>query len=337
MLMPSVGEKPPLVTRRRPARRRAGPGSRSRMTPRSVAFRQASLRVDAVLLDARERVAADEVGAVVEADDPAEAGLVRVRRLVDVVAPERERGLEAQRVARAEAARLDAFGEELAPERAAGFGRGHDLEAVLAGVAGARDEELVLHEGQLGAGALLERGDLRAEDARQVGRRRPGPARRASRSAPGGRAARHRHRRRDERADAARVSRSAFEALPTTRKRCGIEPVDVRVVDDAAVVVAEQRVVAAAFGDRRDVVGDGAAERARGVGAGDEEAAHVRDIEDAGAARGRRCAPRRCPCTGRASPSRRRARCARPGARAGRRVGSCAGSRSGWWASCGAL
>ena len=67
------------------------------------------LAIGAVLLDARERVAAREFGAVVHAHDPAEAGLVRIRGLVDVVAPERERGLEAEGIARAEAARLDAF------------------------------------------------------------------------------------------------------------------------------------------------------------------------------------------------------------------------------------
>ena len=139
----------------------------------------------------------------------------------------------------------------------------------------------MLHEGQLGAGAPFERGDLGPEDARHVG--------------AGGGALHGEHDglllaveqfgigiRRYERADAFGVARGV-RGIAYDEEAHGIEPVDVGVIDDAAVVVAEERVVAAAFIQRRDVVGHGAAHRARGIGAGDEEAAHVRDIEDAGA------------------------------------------------------
>ncbi len=230
-------------------------------------------------LDAHERVAADELGAVVEAHDPAEAGLERRRRLVDVIAPEHERRLEPQCISRAEPAWLDTLGDELAPDRAAGFRRCSDLEAVFSGVAGARDEELVPHERQLGAGAMFERRDLRADDARQV--------------AAGSRALNGEHhrlllaveqldvhtglyQRADLRGVAAGVRRVADD-----EEALRVEAVDVRVVDDTAVLVAEQGVMAAALGDLGDVVGDGAPQQALRIGADDEQAPHVRNIEDA--------------------------------------------------------
>ena len=72
-----------------------------------------------------------------------EAGLEHRRRLVDVVAVQPHRGFEAQRVARAEAARDDvgrpARLEQRLPHAVGHVRRHEDLEAVLAGVAGARD------------------------------------------------------------------------------------------------------------------------------------------------------------------------------------------------------
>src|SRR5439155_11788717 len=53
-----------------------------------------------------DRVLADEV-TLLRLHDPSEAGLERVRRLVDVVAVERVRHLEAERIAGAEADRRD--------------------------------------------------------------------------------------------------------------------------------------------------------------------------------------------------------------------------------------
>ena len=71
---------------------------------------------------------------------PAEAGLDRAARLHQVVAVEVEADLEAQRVARAEAGRRRAARDERVPDRAGVAGRDEQLDAVLAGVAGAADE-----------------------------------------------------------------------------------------------------------------------------------------------------------------------------------------------------
>ena len=73
-------------------------------------------------------------------DRPGEAGFDRARGLVDVVAVEAEPRLEPQRVARAEPDRLHAvLRQQQLGEIRRLVGRDRDLEAVLAGVARARD------------------------------------------------------------------------------------------------------------------------------------------------------------------------------------------------------
>ena len=96
----------------------------------------------AFLLLPAQHVVADEL-LLLPADRPAEIGLEHGRRLVDVVAVEPHRRLEPQRVARAEAGGHDAgrfAGVEHRVPDALGRRRRHEhLEAVLAGIAGARD------------------------------------------------------------------------------------------------------------------------------------------------------------------------------------------------------
>src|SRR6185437_3409491 len=74
---------------------------------------------------------------------PGQARLDGVRGLVDVVAVEREPGLEAERVARGEAARGEPEGpaevEQGAPDLRGPAGRAEELDAVLPRVAGAGD------------------------------------------------------------------------------------------------------------------------------------------------------------------------------------------------------
>ena len=78
--------------------------------------------------------------AAVLADAPQQARFDRRRGGVDVVAVEAKARLEAQRVARAQANRLDLrVGEKLAGDGVGGVGGRRDLEAVAAGVARARD------------------------------------------------------------------------------------------------------------------------------------------------------------------------------------------------------
>ena len=76
-------------------------------------------------------------------DRPFERRLDRRRRAVDVVAVEAEPGLEAQRVAGAEADGQDLrVGEQGLGDVDRVLGPERDLEAVLAGIAGARDDRL---------------------------------------------------------------------------------------------------------------------------------------------------------------------------------------------------
>ena len=108
--------------------------------PRSFMTKPTSLRVSALGLLPGERRLADEALAL---DHPAEAGLERRVLLVDVVAVEGEARLEAQGVARAEADRLEARAAAAVEERVPQARRrsaacDEQLEAVLAGVAGAR-------------------------------------------------------------------------------------------------------------------------------------------------------------------------------------------------------
>src|SRR2546430_11103738 len=79
-----------------------------------------------------------EVGALVELHDPGEGRLERGHGVVDVVAVQRVPGLEPQRVARAEPARLGAArAGERVPQLLEIPRAAVQLEAVLAGVAGA--------------------------------------------------------------------------------------------------------------------------------------------------------------------------------------------------------
>src|SRR5438093_987764 len=163
------GAPPPLALTRR--RRFAALPSGASLGPRALIKRQrndaracaaaADVRVVAVAGDAAvdhleaddpppdaarlllpQRGGADEV-VLLPADDPSEVRLERGRRLVDVVAVEAHRRLEAQRVARAEAARDDVGRssrlENRLPHAVRRLRRDEDLEAVLASVPGARD------------------------------------------------------------------------------------------------------------------------------------------------------------------------------------------------------
>ncbi len=100
-------------------------------------------------LDCGEGFAAYEVGAFVELGVAAEIGFEDVDGVGDLVAVEGHGGFEAEGVARAEAAGQDAEFragcEDFVPDAAAGglVGGDVDLEAVLAGVAGAGDHDVV--------------------------------------------------------------------------------------------------------------------------------------------------------------------------------------------------
>src|SRR5258708_2395234 len=96
-------------------------------------------------LDLLQRVAADEV-ALAQLHGPSQSRLVGVDGLVHVVAPQAQRGFESGRVACAESSREDAGRpavlEDRVPCRAHLVAADEQLEAVLARVAGARDERV---------------------------------------------------------------------------------------------------------------------------------------------------------------------------------------------------
>src|SRR5262249_10801921 len=115
-------------------------------------------------LDLRQRIPSDKV-AFFQLDDPPEARLERVRRVVDVVAVEGEARFEAERVARAEARRLEpeglARGDERAPERGRVVPRTEDLDAVLAGVPRACRRRPDAGDGRVAEVEALEGRELR--------------------------------------------------------------------------------------------------------------------------------------------------------------------------------
>src|SRR5262249_32375691 len=91
----------------------------------------------AFLLGAAQDVRPGEV--LGERADPAESGLDGVRLGRDVVAVERVADLEAERVARTEAAGSDVLRKQRVPYRGSVGGIAEELDAGLARVAGARD------------------------------------------------------------------------------------------------------------------------------------------------------------------------------------------------------
>src|SRR5687768_3520395 len=97
---------------------------------------------DPALLLLPQGLVAHERRALVELDDPAEPGLERRDRLVDIAPVEGVAHLQAERVAGAEADRLGTGGGDGIPERDGVALPAVQLEAVLAGVAGAGDEAL---------------------------------------------------------------------------------------------------------------------------------------------------------------------------------------------------
>ena len=175
--------------------------------------------------------------------------------------------------------------KQLVPQRRR-VGRGkQQLDAVLAGVAGAADQHL-------GAGELPRRGG-HARGQRRVGDR--------LHDLPRARALHGEHR----------VVRDAIvdlDALGTRRPRVrakprqvalvvggvrdrqvalGVQTVGEEVVEHAAVLAAKHAVLSAADGDRGDVVGEQPLQQRERAGAAGFDLAHVRDVEDpAGLAHG---------------------------------------------------
>ncbi len=226
-----------------------------------------------------ERRAPDEVAVGLRVDGPGEAGLERARGLVHVLAVEGHAGLQPQRVAGAEAAGPDVRRREQLP-RARGERRGqHELEAVLAGIAGARGEPVAEEralEPPQSRGCSLEAADcgpgelarVRAldRDQREIGARNDGDIERAA------------QRELAEPGDVL-VRGAGVDDQPICLVR---DEVRDQIVHHAALPVQEARVERAA---RRvepgDVVRERKAEEVARTGAEDLDHAHVRHVEHA--------------------------------------------------------
>jgi hypothetical protein len=223
-----------------------------------------------VLLDAPQLGRAGEL--LPERARPAEAGRDRIGRLGDVVAVQRVAGLEPQRVARAEPARDDAACEHRVPQHTGVFGHAEQLAAVLARIAGAVDHRGHPFDLRLGEGEGRSRRQAELRD-----RVRPLHGQQAVLVR-----------------DVADVGAAhlallqpgevdlAIRRVDDEQVAVGAEPVGDQVVDDAAALVREERVLGAAGLDPVEVVREQALEQLVGTRALDLELAHVRDVEDAG-------------------------------------------------------
>ena len=209
------------------------------------------------------------------------------------MAVERHPGFEAEHVARAEPARFETglavLGEQRIPHGRGFFGREEDLEAVLAGVARARDDDRLAQafQARLGAGVVFHRG--------QVGfdvRLQPFDGARALD--------------RDERAVAVQVRRLdvagevAADVRPHLVGVAGVddeqpavlvEPVEDDVVVRAAVLVGEDVVARLTGLHVRDLVDGQRLGPGADVGAAQIDLLHVREVEQAPLA----CGPPRAP------------------------------------------
>ena len=226
-----------------------------------------------------DRVLADEV-TLLRLHDPSEAGLERVRRLVDVVAVERVRHLEAERIAGAEADRRDtimaARVEQRIPEPFGGLGGNVQLEAVLARVSRARDDRRDARHAR--------RREAIVRDRRDVGLRQPTDERLGARSLHRDQTGRRRDvlparaagmpgHPRPVLVDVRRVHRQ-HEAIARQAR-------DRQVVDDAALRRAENRVLNLADVERAHVVRGQRLERRERALTVDLELAHVAHVEEA--------------------------------------------------------
>ena len=220
-------------------------------------------------LDPPQLLGADELR--VQRADPAEARRDGIGIGPDVVAVERVADLEAERVARAEPARRRAARENGVPERRRVLGHGHQLDTLLARVAGAVDHYLDPVEL-----AHLERERRRLGQTEALERARP----------------LHRKQRivvghvTDVGAPVLAILDPLEVALPVRgvddqEVAAGLDPIDDQVVDDAARLVRQQGVLRPADLDLVDVVREQRLEQFPGGRPLDVELPHVRHVEHA--------------------------------------------------------
>ena len=272
--MPRQGECLSLVTAPA-ARRPRGPGCPGRGMPGPVKTKGTSFSGLG-----SSRSASAPMKPVSELAAPAEPGLDRVAVLGEVVAVQVEADLEAQRVAGGEADRRHARSSRASHTAVGAVRRDQQLDAVLAGVAGAADEALNAGDpcrSACASGSVAPR----ALDHRR-GARAPGP--RSSRSSCSETSTSKSHA-------CSRNQAMSFRGWTRWYGDEALRPelVGEEVVEDAAVLTAQHRVLRAA--DRRSRVrrSRAALEELLGVRAARLDLAHVRDVEQADARRTATC------------------------------------------------
>ena len=265
------GDSEPLVTTPSPAPVRTGlPGARY-PRPREGERDERLLR-----LDRAQRLGPDE--ARIELAAPAEAGLQRIAILGQVVAVEVEADLEPQRVARAEPGRHHASRRERIPDGGCAVGAHEQLRAVLARVAGAAHQAVHARDRHVDG--------AHAGGKRTVGERlQRGPRRGALHGDHGPVFLGVRHLGVEPRRVVAKPGQVlvVIGGVRDGQEPVRPEPVGEQVVQHAAVVPAEHRVLGAALRNCAHVVGEQALEQVLGAGPAGLDLAHVRDVEHAGA------------------------------------------------------
>ncbi len=251
---------------------------------------------------------------------PAEARFDRVALRGQVLAVQVEADLEPQRVAGAEAAGDDAGVEQLRPDRRRDLGVDQQLDPVLAGVAGAAGERR--------PAADADDGD--PHPRRQLDAERRGDDRARVRALDG----EHRVAVGDV-ADGDVVAAAPAPEPGEVRVVVGrvgdeqvavaAEPVGEEVVEDAAALVAQARVLGAAELDRGDVVGERQLQEARARPGPRPRPRPCGRRRTSPRASAPRRAPRGSPHRRPASPSRRRGRSSPRAHMASRREASASG------------
>ena len=222
-------------------------------------------------------IGAGEGRALVELHDPAEPGLEWGDGIVDLIAVQRVRHLQPQRIACTQPDRHRAGGGDRVPQFLGGSPAAVQLEAIFARIPGARDE--AVHSTDAAGAELVVADALEIEARQRLQRRLRGRAL---------------HR---QQADVIRYIAQAnicarllvHDVVPGPfpvgridhQHHLVLEAIDRAVVDEGAFGGEDRRVLHLARPERADVVAGHPVDERIAVGAGDFELAHVRHIEHA--------------------------------------------------------
>lgn len=229
-------------------------------------------RRDPVPALSEEGLPAEKTAGFVELHEKSQAGLERSASLVEIVAVERIGLFQPQGVAGPESAGHGPGGEKPVKPLADALDRGEQLEPVLAGVAGAAEDQSLLPPAD---SVVRRQGEVRSHEGPERGT--PGPLH--GEGPELGTAVEENHvlRGMGEQPlavliDARRVDDEEKAILPGT--------IEDEIVDDPSRFVEQQGVLSLPHPERGDLVGEKSLEPRGGTRARDFEFTHVRDVED---------------------------------------------------------